>query len=226
MHTTVHVALGIIIASISSFFFQMNFWTFSVIAICGFAPDFDIVFSKKARDWNHRNLITHSIYMPSIILGIGIIFSISWIIIAAISYISHLSMDLIDWGTDLFHTNKTVGIAFLLKPLSENHTQEEIKTNPHAKWFFLELYFGSKGLKFYETLLCIIMVLMLFIFSPIYWYFIVLYIAAFIFHLVEYLEFKHLSQGGKPRISFFIFHTGDSANQPKTLSTESQGEEK
>jgi len=67
MHINSHFSIGVILASILNYYFNFNLINFSIIILFSFICDFDVLFSKYAKDYNHRLLISHSI-IPSIII--------------------------------------------------------------------------------------------------------------------------------------------------------------
>ncbi len=201
MHINVHFGIGLIIASITNYFTQLNIFTFSFIVLCGFISDFDIIFKKYAKDHNHRMLITHSIYPSLIIIIIGIIFSELWVIMGGIAYFCHIMIDLIDWGTNFFFNKKMFGLRILLTPEERIDLSHVINDkSPNRQLFFVQRYYHSKLIIFLEIIIGISMFIALFVFSINYWYFLFGYIFFFAFHLSEYIGLKNRKMGKKTKI--------------------------
>jgi len=200
MHTTVHYASGLILASICHALLEFNFWVFACVVASPLIPDIDIVFSKFAKDHNHRLLFTHSLYPPFIILLIGFITQNSWILICGVGYLLHLSFDLIDWGTNIFFTGKLYGLKKLLNPQErKTYNLQEFKIGKDP-WFFFDRYYTSAITILFEIVCPLIGTILLFFYAVEYWYFIFGYITVFIFHLTLYLESQRLKQGKELRI--------------------------
>jgi hypothetical protein len=197
MHTNVHFAIGVIIGSLTSIWVPVNFWTFGIIIFCAIAPDFDIVFVKRARDTNHRNLFTHSIYLMLSLLILALIFWSGWILAAALAYLSHLCIDCLDWGLDMFHNGKTFGVTWL-KNGHDAEIQESLTKPPSLrKGFFIVRYYSSVWVLILEVLLCIGMVVSFIYLLPQFWYFGLAYPVALGFHLLEYYDFRLAEKGKK-----------------------------
>ena len=200
MHSSLHFAIGIIIAGLTKPFYPAGFWPFAFIVGCSFGPDFDIIFSKYAKDFNHRNLFTHSVYIPLGLIIVGFSMQNPWILIGGISYFCHLLPDLLDWGTNLWSTGKTVGYQILLEVEERGKVLDIIKDLPEPHWFFIERYYNSTIIKIIEMGSFIVMVSCFIWLVPSNWYFIFGYMATLGFHGIEYSEYKHRANGGTPRI--------------------------
>ena len=204
MHINVHFGIGLIIASVTHYYIQLNIFAFSFIVLCGFISDFDIIFKKHAKDSNHRLLISHSIY-PSIILIIigiiiGIIFNEIWVLMGGIAYFCHILIDLIDWGTNFFYNEKMFGLRILLTPEERIDLSHVINDKENRQFFFVQRYYHSKLIIFLEILIGISTFIAVFVFSLNYWYFIFGYLFFFVFHLSEYIGLKNRKMGKKTRI--------------------------
>ena len=77
-----------------------------MIVFSAFVCDFDVFFSKYAKDHNHRNLITHSIIPSIIVIVLGIVFNWPALVISGFALFLHIFVDLFDWGTNLFYFSK------------------------------------------------------------------------------------------------------------------------
>ncbi|UYP47864.1 hypothetical protein NEF87_004149 [Candidatus Lokiarchaeum ossiferum] len=200
MHSSVHWGLGIIIAGITSLYISVNFWIVGLIILSSIFADFDIFLRKYAQNGNHRMLFTHSIYLPMILILIGFLSSKIVIIVMGFSYLIHILIDLLDWGTNALFTNRIFGIRFLLKRDEHLRVPEIIDQEKIPQWFFVKRYYNSVIMIGIEVFVSIIMFITLFLYIPQFWYFLAGYFLTMIFHISEYLELKHLSQGGSPRI--------------------------
>jgi hypothetical protein len=200
MHINVHVALGIIIATIAGQFIDLTFWYFGFIVFFSIFPDFDIIFKKFAFEKNHRNLFPHSIYIPSFMLIIGIILNNIIMIFCAIGYFIHLFADTFDWGLDLFFSKKTVGLSLLLTLDERINLPTILEKYPIPQFFFIHRYYHTLWVILTEILVFGAMMILLLGFEPLFWYFIFIYLAAVLVHFVEYNEIKHQHNGGEKRI--------------------------
>ena len=200
MHINVHFGIGLIIASVTHYFIQLNFFTFSFIVLCGFISDFDIILKKLAKDHNHRALFTHSIYPSLIIIIIGIISNEIWVLMGGIAYFCHIIIDLLDWGTCFFYNNKMIGLRLLLTPEERVDLSHVINDKENRQFFFVQRYYSSKLMIFLEIIIGISMLIALFAFAINYWYFLFGYIFFFAFHFSEYIELRNRKLGKKTRI--------------------------
>ena len=200
MHSSVHYGLGIIFAGITSLLIPINFWIVAIIILSAIFADFDIFLKNYAQDGNHRMLLTHSIYLPILLLVIGIISSSIIIIMAGISYFLHIVIDLLDWGTNVFYTKKIYGVRILLKKDEYFRVKELMHQEKIPQWFFVKRYYRSYAMILIEIGVSLGMFMVIFVYIPQFWYFIGGYIFTLTFHLVEYFELKHISAGGSPRI--------------------------
>ena len=145
-------------------------------------------------------LFTHSIYIPLVLLLIGFISSEIVIIVMGFSYFIHILIDLLDWGTNALFSNKIFGIRFLLKKDEYTKVKELMNQEKIPQWFFVKRYYNSYIMIGIEVFVSALMFTTLFIYIPQFWYFLGGYFFTMIFHIGEYLELKHQSQGGSPRI--------------------------
>jgi hypothetical protein len=200
MHGNAHVALGIIIAGIASFFIELNFWTAAFIVACSFMHDFDIFLLKYIPKGNHRLFFTHSIY-PALLLGLlGFILSQYWLVIAGIAYLSHLTVDSIDWGLNLFYTGKLYGLRTLLPTYDMEELERILAKEPIRQFYFPRRYYAAKWVKITEIFLLCAMVAVLILLIPQYWYFGFLYPFLFSYHALEYWEFTNRLKGKSAKI--------------------------
>jgi hypothetical protein len=180
MHINTHFAVGVIIASFLNYYLEFNLMEFILIIIFSFICDFDVFFANFAKDNNHRMLITHSIIPSGIIIFNGIIFNWSTLIISGFTYLIHIVIDTIDWGTNFFYFNhKQMGLKLLI-------TKEESDNLSHylSKYKIPASFFDNK---YYNNKACLVSEILLFIFM---WIFILIF--AFHFVLVALLYFLGL----------------------------------
>lgn len=200
MHLNVHVAVGIIIASITTLFISLNFWTFGCIVLCAFITDFDILIRNRAKDGNHRNLFTHSIYPAMIIVGVGLILRQPWLMIAGVVYLVHLLMDTFDWGVNLFYTGRTVGSQLLIHPEEKENFQQLLNQLPIKSYFFAHRYYTTRWVQISESFCFLGMIALMIWLTPSFWYFGWIYVLTLSLHLVEYQELKNRINGKNKRI--------------------------
>ena len=94
MHINVHCAVAICLSMI--FLEFLNVFQIILIISASILIDFDFLFSKYAKDHNHRRLPTHSFIPYLILIPFGLLMiEFLWIGIAGIF---HVLIDVIDWG--------------------------------------------------------------------------------------------------------------------------------
>ncbi len=200
MHANLHYAMGIIIASLYPFFFSMrlDLIQYMFIVFCAFGVDFDILFRKFAEDNNHRNLPTHTIYPALIIIILGFILSPIigpvtgyYVVVAGgFAYLSHIILDLVDWGLYLFGFKKMFGLYILLTQDEKNivggnvllFIKAEFKKN---KFFFIERYYSNPIIIGLEIVIGCLGAIFLFAFSSEFGILYVGYLVFLEFHLYE-----------------------------------------
>lgn len=182
MHSNVHFAMGVIIASAAQYFFPTNTIMdsiyFLIIILSAIIADLDIFASKFARDNDHRNFFTHSIYPSVLILVIGVPVAILWGIhvvwFSAIGYASHLFLDTLDWKVRLFYGKKQYGFAFLLTEdeqiFKKTRTQLQLESGMDSTSFSIYRYFHNTGMLTTGITIAILSFLLLFVIAPRYWY--------------------------------------------------------
>ncbi|MHA1670302.1 MAG: hypothetical protein ACTSV5_06940 [Promethearchaeota archaeon] len=195
IHINSHFAVGMAVASILNYFYSFSFFDFILIVIFSFICDFDVFFSKYAKDHNHRMLITHSVIPSLIIILLGLIFNWLALIFSGILYFIHILIDTLDWGTDLFFLHKKpVGIKMLIsKEELENLPEYLIKYKKNES-FFDEKYYTNKISIANEIILFIIMMLTTIIFALEYIYIIIFYFLGLYFHLSRHFHLKKLEK--------------------------------
>lgn len=193
IHINSHYAIGVIIASICLYFLNLTFLEYSLIIIGSFLCDFDVFFSKYARDYNHRNLITHSIIPSILIIVLG--FFLNWfpLIISGLTYFLHVVIDTFDWGTNFFYfPHKTIGLRFLISKEEEENLEKYLSKYKRKASFFDFKYYKSNILLISEIIFFILMVLFVSLFSIEYFYVIFIYFPLLYFHLSRHYKLKKI----------------------------------
>lgn len=193
IHINLHFGIGIIIASISKYFFQFNFFEFFLIVLFSFLCDFDIFFSKYALDNNHRMLITHSIIPGMIITVLGLILNWIVLIIAGISYVIHIIIDTFDWGTNfLYFQKKQIGFKLLITKDEYMNMSKYLAQYKKPESFFDKKYYGNAVCVIIEILIFILMILFISIFAFQYFLVITFYFIFLSFHLHRHIILKKI----------------------------------
>ncbi|MHA1584051.1 MAG: metal-dependent hydrolase [Promethearchaeota archaeon] len=192
MHVSFHYAFGVILAGLGKLFFNLPLWMLIVIILLSIIPDIDYILSRNAPNHNHRMLLTHSIYIPLVLIILGFIISQPVLWIGGLGYLSHVCFDLLDWGTNLFMTGKIIGIRILLDKKERAIVPELMKKEIKPKWFFVRRYFSSIIILSIEIITGLGMLSVLIWLIPQYWYLIFGYILVGTLHLTEfvYLRFQ------------------------------------
>ncbi|TXT61919.1 MAG: conserved membrane protein of unknown function [Promethearchaeota archaeon] len=195
MHINSHYALGVIIASISTYYLDFIALEYTLIIIASFICDFDVFFSLYARDRNHRNLITHSIIPSVIIIIIGVIFNWLGLIIAGFAYLLHVVIDTFDWGTNLFYfPKKTIGLRFLISKDEEENLDKYLSKYKVKSSFFDFKYYNSKIFLFSEIFLFFVMLFIISLFTLEYYYVLFFYFPFLFFHLGRHYKLKNIEK--------------------------------
>ena len=188
-----HFGIGIIIASISKFFLDLNFLGYFLIVLFAFVCDFDIFLSKYALDNNHRMLITHSIIPGIIITILGLIFNWTVLIISGLSYSIHIIIDTFDWGTNFFYfQKKQVGLKLLITKEEFNNISKYISQFKRPESFFDKKYYGNIACITTEVLIFILMILFITLFALKYLLIISIYFIFLVFHLQRHFNLKKI----------------------------------
>ena len=191
MHINSHFAVGFIFASILNHIFNFDIFEFSLIVLFSFICDFDIFFSKFAKDNNHRLLITHSIIPSVIMLLIGLIFNWTVLIISAISYFTHIIIDTLDWGTNLLYfQQKQVGFKFLISKEEFENLPQYLLAYKNPSSFFDAKYYNNKIFLTIEIILFILMIVMGILFAFRFLFITLLYFPFIWFHLSRHFHLQ------------------------------------
>lgn len=184
MHLNSHYALGTIISSITHYFFHFNLIEYVLIICCAFLNDFDVFFSKYAKDHNHRNLITHSIIPGTLILILGILLVWPALIIGGIAYLSHILVDTFDWGVNLFYfPKKTYGMRLLMTDEEDENLDEILSHYKNKEAFFDQKYYNNRLTLSIEISLFILMMISVILFAFEYLWLTLIYFVGVYFHL-------------------------------------------
>ena len=207
MHVNVHFAVGVLIASVSNYI--LNYFSgipptlieFGIIIVFALGADFDILLiflmKKVDEDRGHRFYITHSIYpfVAILIFGISMAASFSYHIIwiCSLAYLSHLGLDCIDGGINLFYTERYYGLFLLTR--KEKHLflgikralDKEREKNP----YFMDVrYYNNSIILSLEVLISVAAFISLLAFAIDYWYFYFGFFLLLGYHLNYYFKGK------------------------------------
>jgi len=161
--------------------------------IFSFICDFDVFFSKYAKDHNHRMLITHSVIPSLIIILLGFIFNWLALIFSGILYLIHILIDTFDWGTNLLFLNKKpVGIKMLISEEELANLPKYLANYKHDESFFDEKYYTNKACLAIEIIIFVIMMVNIIIFALEYIYIVIFYFIGLYFHLTRHFHLKKL----------------------------------
>ena len=207
MHANFHFAVGVIIASVSNYIlsnvtgFLLTLIEFGIIIIFALGADFDILFVLLLKnideDRGHRFFITHSIYpfVAILIFGISLAISLSYHIIwiCSLAYLSHLILDCIDGGINLFYTERYYGLFLLTR--NEKHLflgikralDKEREKNP----YFMDVrYYNNTIILGLEILISFAGLIFLLVFAIDYWYVYFGFFLLLAYHLNFYFKGK------------------------------------
>ena len=185
--------MGIIIASFLNFYLEFKLIEFLLVVSFSFICDFDVLFAKFAKDNNHRMLITHSIIPSVIIILIGCIFNWLTLIISGFTYLIHIILDTIDWGTNFFYFNhKQVGFKLLISKEEFNNLSQYLSKYKEPSSFFDNKYYNNKVCLVSEVLLFIFMWVNIVLFAFQFIFIITLYFIGLFFHLTRHFKLKRI----------------------------------
>ncbi|MFW9876923.1 MAG: hypothetical protein ACFFG0_27835 [Candidatus Thorarchaeota archaeon] len=168
---------------------------FILIVLFSFICDFDIFFSKYAKDHNHRLLITHSIIPSILIIIIGYILNWPALIFSGFTYFVHIIIDTLDWGTNFFYFHKKqIGFKLLISKEEFKNLSTYLAKYKNPASFFDEKYYTNKICLALEILLFIIMVVFNILFAVQHIYMILLYFLMLYFHLHRHFTLKKIEK--------------------------------
>lgn len=190
----VHTAIGILISMIFSDYLS-DFEILFVIVVMVII-DFDFLFSKFAKNHNHRKLPTHTFFLYGIFIIIGIIFFIfrisifnstdiwRYIILIGICGLIHVGTDSIDWGILLFYPFSQNLIGGILK--IPNIKDDE--NNEMGRCYFINKYYNSNIIKVLEISFGISAVLSILLINIDYFYVLLIYFGTLALHLIQFFR--------------------------------------
>jgi hypothetical protein len=178
----VHIAQGIIIALL--FLPFLTVFEFYLVVIFPFLIDLDFLFSKFAKNKNHRRLITHSLLPYIALLTFGFIYPVFFIL--GLCGVVHLLIDMIDWGTALlapFYRDPIGGVLphVPLNLISEANFEQR-------QCWFTKTYYRSKVILTVEVLIVLLAISLILIIAVQYLWLMVLYSLFLAFHLTYYVS--------------------------------------
>lgn len=198
MHINSHLAVGVIFTSLLHYFLDFTFLEFVIIVSFSFICDFDVFFSKYAKDNNHRLLISHSIIPSIIIIIFGYILNWSALVFGGLSYVIHIILDTIDWGTNFFYFQKIqIGFKLLISKEEYENLPKYLARYKNPGSFFDEKYYNTKVCLAIEIILFILMIIFILIFAVQYLFMIVLYFLGLYFHLHRHFTLKRVEANNK-----------------------------
>ncbi|MFX1354157.1 MAG: hypothetical protein ACFFGP_09375, partial [Promethearchaeota archaeon] len=128
-----------------NYFYNFAFIEFLLIVVFSFICDFDVFFSKFAKDHNHRMLISHSIIPSIIMIFVGIIFNWTILTFSGTAYFIHIVIDTFDWGTNVFYLpKKQIGFKLLISKEEFNNLSQYLSNYKKPESFFDERYYSNK----------------------------------------------------------------------------------
>ena len=158
-----------------------------------FLSDFDVFFSRYAKDHNHRNLITHSIIPSVIIIVLGLIFGWPALIVSGFAYFMHVVVDMFDWGTNLFYfSKKTYGPRLFMSKEEEENLSKILTQYKNGASFFDFKYYNNKIALIIEALLFILMMVFIIVLAFEYILIFFLYFLGLFFHLSKHYHLKKI----------------------------------
>jgi len=158
-----------------------------------FLSDFDVFFSRYAKDHNHRNLITHSIIPSAIIIVVGLVFYWPALIISGFAYFMHVVVDMFDWGINLFYfPKKTYGPRLFMSNEEEENLSKILTQYKNGVSFFDFKYYNSKVALIIEALLFILMVFFIIVLAFEYILISLIYFLGLYFHLSRHYHLKKI----------------------------------
>ena len=198
MHINVHIAIGVISTSFLHFFCNFTLLEFVFIVSFSFICDFDIFFSKYAKDNNHRLLITHSIFPSIVIIILGVILNWLVLILSGFSYLIHIFIDTLDWGTNVWYfQKKQVGFKLMISKEELENLTKYLSQYKIPASFFDEKYYSNKICLSVEIMVFILMIVFLILFALQYIIVILLYFLFLYFHLHRHFALKRIEKNDK-----------------------------
>jgi len=190
LQINVHLSAGIILTIFLRTFFFQHLSHLDLLLIVGISIliDFDFIFSRFAKDYNHRRLPTHGFPLYLILMGFGVLlafFNFPWLLYAGLAGLVHVSLDLIDWGTcALTPIKRDLLIGGTLKPPSP--PSDPPRRVPQC--YFTMTYYHSKIILVVEVAIFFISLILLLLFDFFSLYLLIGYGLFLGLHLLHYLR--------------------------------------
>jgi len=199
MHINIHIAIGIIFTSVLHYFFKFNLFEYVFIMILSFICDFDIFFSKIAKNHNHRLFITHSIIPSIALIIVGFILIIYFnnyvIFLGGLSYLFHILIDTFDWGTNVFYfPKKQTGFKLLVSNEENKNIQYYLSQYKLPESYFDAKYYENKFCMGIEIIIFFSMLIVVILFAFEYFFLISIYFLGLGFHLSRHYHLKKLER--------------------------------
>ena len=154
-----------------------------------------MLFSKYAKDSNHRNLLTHSVIPSIFIIILGLILNSPVLIISGFTYFIHVLIDLFDWGTNFFYfPKKTFGPRLFISKEVEVNLPNYLSQYKSPASFFDFKYYKNKIAITIEVLLFILMMVFIILFAFEFILIILIYFLGLIFHLSRHFHLKKVEK--------------------------------
>ncbi len=160
-----------------------------------FLSDFDVFFSRYAKDQNHRNLISHSIIPSIIIIVLGLLISWPALVISGFAYFTHVMVDMFDWGTNLLYfPKKTFGPRLFMSKEEEENLLKILTQYKNGASFFDFKYYNSKLALIIEALLFVLMMVFIILLAFEYILISLIYFLGLCFHLSRHYHLKKIEK--------------------------------
>ncbi len=193
MHINFHFAIGVIFTAILNYFLNLTILEFMLIVSFSFICDFDVFFSKYAKDHNHRLLITHSLIPSLFIITVGLIFNLQILLLCGFSYSIHIFIDTFDWGTNVFYFHKNqIGFKLLISKEERENLPKYLSKYKIPASFFDEKYFRNKVCISLEVITFILMLVFIFFLAIEYLFMIPIYFLWLYFHLHRHFTLRKI----------------------------------
>lgn len=212
LHLNAHLAMGTVVAVVATRLVPVPLSPVELAAciLASCVVDADFVFTRVARDRNHRMLPTHSLLVPCAcwLLAAIVAFtslqhaSIAWMLVACgANILVHLLVDSIDWGLNLFLRGRLVGLKLLLgaRTSAEFHELASKVTPPIT--MFYHVYFHDRRILAIEGASACAMILSLLLawdVAAVHWWVPVTYVALLALHAGGYARHAGQLAGGSP----------------------------
>lgn len=177
-----HIAQGIIFALLFHPF--LNFFEFYVVFFFPIVIDFDFLFSRLAKNENHRRLITHSLLPYVVLSAFGFIYPLFFIL--SLCGIVHLFIDVIDWGTALLAPFYKDPIGGILPHVPTNLLSES--NFKQRQCWFTTTYFNSWVIRIIEVFFLVLTIIVILILNAQYIWLMGFYVLFLAFHLSYYIR--------------------------------------